>query len=126
MGGGWVGGWGSGGVGGWGGGGVVCWVVGWLDWCVVWCGVVWCGVGGLVGGWVCWLVGWLVGLVAGYLVSLAPFQWVGGVVAFLKPGLPYDMRSRIMPLHVFFGLALYVIAIATAISGLTEKAIFSK
>jgi hypothetical protein len=50
---------------------------------------------------------------------------VAGLVAFLYPGLPQNLRGAIMPVHTFLGLLAFVLAIATAFTGLTEKALFS-
>lgn len=51
-------------------------------------------------------------------------QYIAGLVAFLYPGLSPPLRAAILPLHVYFGLAGFVLAVATCISGLLEKAIF--
>nr|CAD7445536.1 unnamed protein product [Timema bartmani] len=51
-------------------------------------------------------------------------QWVFGFVAFLFPELNASIRSAMMPVHVFFGLLAFVLSVATALIGLTEKAIF--
>ena len=52
------------------------------------------------------------------------FQWLAGLVTFLFPGLASHLRSSYMPVHVFFGLMIFVSACATALLGITEKAIF--
>ena len=52
-------------------------------------------------------------------------QWVCGFVTFLFPGLASHLRTSYMPVHVFFGLLIFVFACATALLGITEKAIFS-
>nr|CAD7266488.1 unnamed protein product [Timema shepardi] len=51
-------------------------------------------------------------------------QWVFGFVAFLFPELNASTRSAMMPVHIFFGLFAFVLSVATALIGLTEKAIF--
>ncbi|XP_055373336.1 plasma membrane ascorbate-dependent reductase CYBRD1 isoform X2 [Condylostylus longicornis] len=58
-------------------------------------------------------------------VILFAGQWVGGFVAFLLPGMKESLKATIMPFHVYFGLFGFVLAIASALMGLTEKAIFS-
>ena len=58
-----------------------------------------------------------------YLLTF--FQWVGGLVTFLFPGLASHLRARFMPAHVFFGLTIFILACATALLGITEKLIFS-
>lgn len=57
-------------------------------------------------------------------VILFSLQFVCGFVAFLFPGLVQIWRSRYLPLHVFFGLAIFVMAIATCLAGITEKALW--
>uniref|UniRef100_A0A1B6K2B1 Cytochrome b561 domain-containing protein n=1 Tax=Homalodisca liturata TaxID=320908 RepID=A0A1B6K2B1_9HEMI len=52
-------------------------------------------------------------------------QWIFGLTAFLWPGYPLHLRTAILPVHTFMGLLAFVLAIATAFTGLTEKAIFS-
>jgi len=52
-------------------------------------------------------------------------QWVCGLVTFLFPGLASHLRTSYMPAHVFFGILIFVFACATALLGITEKAIFS-
>lgn len=54
-------------------------------------------------------------------VILFSLQFVCGFVAFLFPGLVQIWRTRYLPLHVFFGLAIFVMAIATSLMGITEK-----
>ena len=58
-------------------------------------------------------------------VILFLMQWVCGLVTFLFPGLASHLRASYMPAHVFFGLLIFVFACATALLGITEKAIFS-
>lgn len=52
-------------------------------------------------------------------------QWVAGLITFLFPGLASHLRSSFMPAHIFFGLFIFTMACATALLGITEKAIFS-
>ncbi|XP_014489217.1 PREDICTED: cytochrome b reductase 1 isoform X2 [Dinoponera quadriceps] len=52
-------------------------------------------------------------------------QWVAGCVAFLFPGLQPLLRASYMPIHVYFGIAGFIGAIASCLLGLNEKAIFS-
>lgn len=63
---------------------------------------------------------WL-GLMA---ISLAVLQWVLGLVTFLLPGLASHLRTTFLPIHVFSGIAVFVLAAAAALLGLTEKALF--
>ncbi|XP_016934238.2 plasma membrane ascorbate-dependent reductase CYBRD1 isoform X2 [Drosophila suzukii] len=64
---------------------------------------------------------WL-GLSAVIIFSL---QYVAGFVAFLAPGLTENYKIAMMPLHIYFGLFGFVLAIASALMGITEKAIFA-
>ncbi|KAG8177173.1 hypothetical protein JTE90_021764 [Oedothorax gibbosus] len=63
---------------------------------------------------------WL-GLTAVILFAL---QYVCGFVAFLFPGLTKLWRTKYLPLHVFFGLAIFVMVVAAALMGITEKLAF--
>merc|ERR1712127_318700 len=63
---------------------------------------------------------WL-GLMA---ISLAVLQWVLGLVTFLWPGLASHLRTTFLPLHIFSGLGVFLLAGATALLGITEKALF--
>lgn len=52
-------------------------------------------------------------------------QYVIGFAAYLAPGAKESFRAALMPLHVYFGLFGFVLSIASACMGITEKAIFS-
>ncbi|KAH8365616.1 hypothetical protein KR093_002738 [Drosophila rubida] len=52
-------------------------------------------------------------------------QYAAGFMAFLVPGMRENYKIALMPLHIYFGLFGFVLAIASAVMGLTEKAIFS-
>lgn len=54
--------------------------------------------------------------------DLLKFQWVAGFVTFLFPQLKAAKREAIMPYHIFFGMSGFVLAIAAALLGLSEKA----
>ncbi|XP_065359752.1 plasma membrane ascorbate-dependent reductase CYBRD1 isoform X2 [Calliphora vicina] len=58
-------------------------------------------------------------------VILFCLQYVVGFAAYLVPGAKESLRAAIMPLHIYFGLFGFVLAIASALMGITEKAIFS-
>jgi len=57
-------------------------------------------------------------------VILFLFQWLAGLITFLFPGLASHLKSSYLPVHIFFGLMIFVCACATALLGITEKAIF--
>ncbi|MBN3296494.1 transmembrane ascorbate-dependent reductase CYB561 [Amia ocellicauda] len=52
-------------------------------------------------------------------------QWLMGLTIFLFPGASPALRSWYLSLHVFFGLALFILAIATCLLGIKEKLLFS-
>lgn len=54
--------------------------------------------------------------------SIITFQWIGGFVTFLFPQLKAAQREVIMPYHIFFGMSGFILAIAAALLGLSEKA----
>jgi len=51
-------------------------------------------------------------------------QWIGGFVSFLYPQVRQPLKETIMPLHIYFGLTGYVLAIAAALLGISEKVFF--
>lgn len=52
-------------------------------------------------------------------------QWVCGLVTFLAPGLAPRLRALYLPVHVYFGMLIFILAFASVISGITEIAIFT-
>lgn len=58
-------------------------------------------------------------------VILFCLQYLVGFLAYLVPGAKEPVRAAIMPLHIYFGLFGFVLSIAAAVMGITEKAIFS-
>ncbi|XP_055531293.1 plasma membrane ascorbate-dependent reductase CYBRD1 [Wyeomyia smithii] len=63
-----------------------------------------------------------VGMAAVVIFSL---QYVFGFVSYLFPGVRDTLRAAYMPIHVFFGVLGFILAIAASLLGLLEKAIFS-
>ncbi|KAJ3683392.1 hypothetical protein LUZ60_013619 [Juncus effusus] len=63
---------------------------------------------------------WL-GLLSLFLFAV---QWGIGFVTFWYPGGSRASRSFVLTWHVFIGLYIYALAIATAVTGLLEKATF--
>lgn len=63
---------------------------------------------------------WL-GLGAVLIFSL---QYVFGFVAYLLPSAKESLKVALMPIHIYFGVFGFGLAIASALMGLTEKAIF--
>lgn len=59
-----------------------------------------------------------------FAVILFILQWVGGFFSFLYPIITAQQRETFMPMHIYFGLTGYVMAIAAALLGLCEKTIF--
>lgn len=58
-------------------------------------------------------------------VILFCLQYVVGFTAYLVPGAKESARAAIMPLHIYFGLFGFVLSIAAALMGITEKLLFS-
>ncbi|KAK4279809.1 hypothetical protein QN277_011525 [Acacia crassicarpa] len=51
-------------------------------------------------------------------------QWATGFFTFWYPGGSRNSRATLLPWHVFFGIYIYALAIATATTGILEKATF--
>ncbi|GMN57039.1 hypothetical protein TIFTF001_026141 [Ficus carica] len=51
-------------------------------------------------------------------------QWAAGFVTFWYPGGSASNRASLLPWHVFFGVYIYALAIATVATGILEKATF--
>ncbi|XP_058518953.1 lysosomal membrane ascorbate-dependent ferrireductase CYB561A3 isoform X2 [Ochotona princeps] len=58
-------------------------------------------------------------------VILFASQWALGFAIFLLPWASLWVRSLLKPIHVFFGAAILALSIASVISGINEKLIFS-
>uniref|UniRef100_A0A8C7D7E1 Transmembrane ascorbate-dependent reductase CYB561 n=1 Tax=Oncorhynchus kisutch TaxID=8019 RepID=A0A8C7D7E1_ONCKI len=52
-------------------------------------------------------------------------QWLMGLGFFLFPGTLMALRSWYLPLHVFFGLAMLAMSLASCLLGISEKLFFS-
>ncbi|XP_019960003.1 transmembrane ascorbate-dependent reductase CYB561 [Paralichthys olivaceus] len=52
-------------------------------------------------------------------------QWVMGLLFFLFPVASLWLRAAYLPIHMFCGLALVVMAIGSSLLGITEKLLFS-
>ncbi|XP_053234706.1 transmembrane ascorbate-dependent reductase CYB561 [Podarcis raffonei] len=52
-------------------------------------------------------------------------QWLLGWSFFLFPGASFSLRSRYKPQHVFFGAALLILSVATALLGVLEVLLFN-
>lgn len=63
---------------------------------------------------------WL-GLACLFLFAI---QWAAGFVTFWYPGGSRNSRASLLPWHVFFGVYIYALAIATCTTGILEKATF--
>ncbi|XP_072967526.1 transmembrane ascorbate ferrireductase 2-like isoform X3 [Typha angustifolia] len=57
-------------------------------------------------------------------LMLFGIQWGTGFATFWYPGGSRNGRAFLLPWHVFFGAYIYVLAVATAVTGLLEKATF--
>ncbi|XP_044188458.1 transmembrane ascorbate-dependent reductase CYB561 [Thunnus albacares] len=58
-------------------------------------------------------------------IVLFCIQWVMGLLFFLFPVASSWLRAAYLPIHVFCGLVLLVLAIGTSLLGITEKLLFS-
>ena len=58
-------------------------------------------------------------------VLLFFMQYVAGFMAYMVPGLKENYKIAYMPLHIYFGLFGFVLAVGSALMGLTEKTFFS-
>lgn len=56
------------------------------------------------------------------VVLLFACQWMSGLLTFLIPGLRPALRAAYLPIHQFFGMAIFLGAVATALMGIQEKA----
>ncbi|KAL3636515.1 hypothetical protein CASFOL_018814 [Castilleja foliolosa] len=63
---------------------------------------------------------WL-GLACFFLFAI---QWAAGFVTYWYPGGSRNNRASLMPWHVYFGLYIYCLAVATCATGFLEKATF--
>uniref|UniRef100_A0A2P2JXW0 ascorbate ferrireductase (transmembrane) n=2 Tax=Rhizophora mucronata TaxID=61149 RepID=A0A2P2JXW0_RHIMU len=57
-------------------------------------------------------------------LSLFGIQWAAGFATFWYPGGSKNSRATLLPWHVFFGVYIYALAIATATTGILEKVTF--
>lgn len=57
-------------------------------------------------------------------ILLFGVQWALGFVIYWYPGGSRTSRGTLLPWHVFFGVYIYALAIATALTGFLEKATF--
>ncbi|XP_072973010.1 transmembrane ascorbate ferrireductase 2-like isoform X3 [Typha angustifolia] len=57
-------------------------------------------------------------------ILLFGIQWGTGFTTFWYPGGSRNGRAFLLPWHVFFGAYIYALAVATAVTGLLEKATF--
>ncbi|XP_051115250.1 transmembrane ascorbate ferrireductase 2 isoform X2 [Andrographis paniculata] len=55
-------------------------------------------------------------------IFLFGIQWASGFATFWYPGGSRNRRSSLMPWHVYFGIYIYGLAVATCITGFVEKA----
>lgn len=58
-------------------------------------------------------------------VILFSCQWVAGFISFLIPGMKQIYKEKYMPVHIYFGLLGFVLAVASALIGVSEKAFFA-
>ncbi|XXG51229.1 hypothetical protein AAC387_Pa02g5048 [Persea americana] len=57
-------------------------------------------------------------------ICLFGLQWLLGFFSFWFPGAEMSARGKYLPWHIFFGMAIFLLAICTAETGLVQKFIF--
>ncbi|RWR75101.1 putative ascorbate-specific transmembrane electron transporter 1 [Cinnamomum micranthum f. kanehirae] len=57
-------------------------------------------------------------------ICLFGLQWLLGFFSFWFPGAETSARVKYMPWHIFFGMAIFLMAICTAETGLVQEFIF--
>ncbi|XP_026480612.1 cytochrome b561-like [Ctenocephalides felis] len=57
-------------------------------------------------------------------VILFACQLLSGFVTYLYPGLTSNIKTTYMPVHTFFGIAIFICVVAAALLGLSEKGFF--
>lgn len=55
---------------------------------------------------------------------LFSIQWLAGFTTYWYPGGSRNSRASLLPWHVFFGIYIYALAIATTVTGILEKLTF--
>ncbi|XP_061413646.1 transmembrane ascorbate-dependent reductase CYB561-like isoform X1 [Lethenteron reissneri] len=58
-------------------------------------------------------------------IMLFAMQWLLGFIIFLFPGGTSALRAWYLPLHSFFGVTIFGMAVAASLTGITEKLLFS-
>jgi len=58
------------------------------------------------------------------LIIVSSFQWASGFVTFWYPGGSRNSRATLLPWHVFSGVYIYALSVATATTGILEKVTF--
>ncbi|XP_026052881.1 cytochrome b ascorbate-dependent protein 3 [Carassius auratus] len=54
-------------------------------------------------------------------VALFTLQWFVGLCAFLLPWTPLAFRAHLKPLHIWMGIAIFILSLITSLSGINEK-----
>jgi len=63
-----------------------------------------------------------IGFVAFALFTL---QWFAGLITYLFPGLDSSIKKSYMPIHIFFGILIFILISAACLTGIMEKLILS-
>eukprot|EP00244_Chara_vulgaris_P004636 TRINITY_DN1923_c0_g1_i6.p1 TRINITY_DN1923_c0_g1~~TRINITY_DN1923_c0_g1_i6.p1 ORF type:complete len:276 (+),score=20.26 TRINITY_DN1923_c0_g1_i6:5-832(+) len=51
-------------------------------------------------------------------------QWIAGFVSFWYPGVQTSLRASYLPWHVFWGMTIFLLGVATSLLGVLEKLTF--
>ncbi|KAK6921558.1 Cytochrome b561/ferric reductase transmembrane, partial [Dillenia turbinata] len=57
-------------------------------------------------------------------ICLFGLQWLFGFFSFFFPGTEGPVRARLAPWHAFMGITIFLIGIAAALAGISQKFIF--
>ena len=58
------------------------------------------------------------------MILFVSVQWAAGFYTFWYPGGSINSRAALLPWHVFIGIYIYALAVATTVTGILEKATF--
>eukprot|EP00270_Netrium_digitus_P012912 TRINITY_DN424_c0_g1_i1.p1 TRINITY_DN424_c0_g1~~TRINITY_DN424_c0_g1_i1.p1 ORF type:complete len:265 (+),score=60.96 TRINITY_DN424_c0_g1_i1:71-796(+) len=59
-----------------------------------------------------------------FTIIVFAIQWVVGLYVFFTPGASVPVRKQVLPWHTFFGVFIFILAVATCTQGINEKLIF--
>lgn len=57
--------------------------------------------------------------------ALFAFQWFAGLITYLFPGLDGSIKKSYMPIHISFGILIFLLVCAACLTGIMEKLILT-